>query len=112
METNIMAQALGYVTQTENGDYEGTLAMGVNARIRITRNAAKEPGSKQPDFRIFSPQFGELGGGWTRTGKTSGREYVSLTLAHPMISQRRVYANLGPASGGQDGEFALLWNAA
>ena len=107
-----MAQALGYVTQNENGEYEGTLTMGVNARIRIARNEAKAPGSKQRDFRIFSPQFGELGGGWTRVGKTSGREYVSLTLAHPMISARRVYANLGPASGGQDREFALLWNAA
>jgi len=107
-----MAQALGYVTQTENGDFEGSLAMGVNARIRIARNEAKEPGSKQPDFRIISPQFGELGGGWMRTGKTSGREYVSLTLAHPMISPRRVFANLGPASGGEPGQFALLWNAA
>ena len=104
-----MAQALGYVTQRETGDFEGTLTMGLNSKIRIVPNAAKAT-EKQPDFRVYAAQGGEIGGGWNRVGKASGKDYISLTLAHPMIGPRKVYANLGAAQGGEDGEFAILWN--
>ena len=104
-----MAQALGYVTKRETGDFEGVISMGLNAKIRIVPNEAKNT-DMQPDYRIFAANNGEIGGGWNRVGKASGKSYVSLTLAHPMIGPRRVYANLGPAAGGDDGEFAILWN--
>lgn len=103
-----MAQALGYVTKSEDGNFEGVLSMGLNNRIRIIANDAKEK-DDQPDFRIFSAQLGEIGGGWNRTGKTSGKPFVSLTLAHPMIGPRKVYANLGQTTLGTN-EFAILWN--
>jgi len=104
-----MAQALGYVSQMDDGTFKGILAMGLNTRITIATNDAKET-EKQPDFRIYSAEGGEIGGGWNRTGKTSGKDCVSLTLAHPMIGPRKIYANLGRAAGGEDDEFAILWN--
>lgn len=110
-ETEIMAQALGYVTQRDTGDFEGVISMGLNAKIRIVPNDAKET-EKQPDYRVFIANGGEIGGGWNRVGKASGKPYLSLTLAHPMIGPRRVYANLGRAAGRESGEFAILWNPA
>lgn len=104
-----MAQSLGIVTRSENGNFEGVLSMGLNSRIKIVSNDAKDK-ETQPDFRIFSAQLGEIGGGWNRVGKTSNKPYLSLTLAHPMIGPRKVYANLGAASESSDDEFAILWN--
>lgn len=104
-----MAQALGYVTQNETGFFEGTLAMGLNTRIKIVPNSDKQS-EQQPDFRVYSSDGGEIGGGWSRTGKASGKKYISLTLAHPMIGPRKVYANLGHASGKSEDDFAILWN--
>lgn len=104
-----MAQALGYVSRLDDGSFKGRLAMGLNTKIDITPNEAKEKES-QPDFRIYAADGGEIGGGWKRTGKTSGKEYLSLTLAHPIIGPRKIYANLGQATGGDKDDFAILWN--
>ncbi len=106
-----MAQALGYVSQSKDGNFEGTLALGLNSRISIVPNNNKTA-EKQPDFRVFAKAGGEIGGGWSRVGKASGKPYISLTLAHPMIGPRKVYANLGRANGKPKGEFAILWNPA
>ena len=68
-----MAQALGYVTKTETGGYEGTLStMSLKKRIRIVPNGTKET-EMQPDFRVYTEDRVEIGGGWNRVGKTSGR---------------------------------------
>ncbi len=104
-----MAQALGIVTKGEDGNFAGRISMGINTKIEIVANDAKET-DRQPDFRIFSTRLGEIGGGWNKVGENSGKPYVSLTLAHPMIGSRKVYANLGLAHGGEDNEFAVLWN--
>lgn len=106
-----MAQALGYVTQTDTGGFEGTLAtMSLRKRIRILPNAAKETAA-QPDFRIYTEDRVEIGGGWHRVGKTSGNAYVSLTFAAPEFGPAKVYANLGRAAGQDDaGVMAILWN--
>ena len=78
-----MAQALGYVTKTENGSFEGTLSMmSLKKRISIKPNEAKESDG-QPDFRVFTEDRIEIGGGWNRTGKVSGKDYISLTFAAP-----------------------------
>ena len=53
---------------------------------------------------------GRLGGGWFKTGEVSGKEYISLTFAHPTLGPRKVYANLGQAYGKEADEFAILWN--
>ena len=77
--------------------------------IRIEKNSQKSADG-QPDYRIFAGDTGsEIGGGWLRKAKASGREYVSLTLADPQIGPRRVYANLAPVKG-KKGRHVILWN--
>ncbi len=104
-----MANALGYVSETDTG-FEGALAMmSLNTPIRIVKNDDKTA-DKQPDFRVYAGQKGsDIGGGWVRTAKSSGREYISLTLADPMIGPRKIYANLAPVKG-DDRRHVILWN--
>jgi uncharacterized protein (DUF736 family) len=54
----------------------------------------------------------EVGAGWNRRSETTGRDYVSLSLAAPEFGPRRLYANLGRAAGGDEDSFALIWNPA
>jgi len=104
-----MANALGYVSETKTG-FEGALAMmNLSAAIRIERNAEKAA-EGQPDYRIFAGETStEIGGGWVRKAKASGREYVSITLADPQIGPRKIYANLAPVKG-REGRHVILWN--
>ncbi len=74
-------------------------------------NAAKGA-ANQPDFRVLTKGY-EIGAGWLRTGETSGKEYVSLSLAAPEFGPRKLYANLGRAAGQDDDDvFAVIWNPA
>ena len=102
--------AIGYVTKQSSGGYKGQLkTRTIRVEIDIVPNAAKSA-EAQPDFRVLT-QGVEIGAGWTRTGETSGRDYVSLSLAAPEFGPRRLYANLGRAAGQDDDEtFALIWN--
>ena len=104
-----MANALGYVSETKNG-FEGTLAMlNLTAAIRLEKNGEKEMDG-QPDYRILAGgTSSEIGGGWVRKAKASGRDYVSITLADPQIGPRRIYANLAPVKG-KKGRHVILWN--
>ena len=104
-----MANALGYVSETKTG-YAGVLAMmNLSAAIRIDRNDEKTVDG-QPDYRIYAGETStEIGGGWTMKAKSTGREYVSLTLADPQIGPRRIYANLAPVKG-KKGHHVILWN--
>ena len=104
-----MANALGYVMETENG-FEGTLALlGLNTPIRILKNGEKNT-EMQPDFRVYAGQKGsDIGAGWLRKAKSSGRVYVSLTLADPAIGQRKIYANIARVKS-DEGRHVILWN--
>lgn len=104
-----MANALGYVSETENG-FEGALSMmNVSTAIRIEKNTEKME-EEQPDFRVYAgDSAAEIGGGWTRKAKVSGRDYVSITLSDPQIGPRKIYANLAPVKN-QAGRHVILWN--
>jgi uncharacterized protein (DUF736 family) len=104
-----MANALGYINETETG-FEGNLAMmSLNEPIRIVRND-KKTGEKQPDYRVYAGQpSADIGGGWLRTAASSGREYVSLTLSAPMIGPRKLYATIAPVKD-TEGRHVILWN--
>jgi uncharacterized protein (DUF736 family) len=106
-----MAQSLGTVTKRESGGFEGTLAMMTDkTRITILPNEAKET-EKQPDFRIYAANGAEIGGGWNRVSKRSGRDFVSLTFAHPAFGPAKFHANLAKAAGQDDEDVrAILWN--
>ena len=104
-----MANALGYVIETETG-FQGTLAMmNLAAAIRIDLNPEKASDG-QPDYRIFAGETStEIGAGWLKKSKTSGREYVSITLADPQIGPRKVFANLAPVKD-KPGRHVILWS--
>ena len=103
--------AIGYVTR--NGDaFTGELrTLSIKAEIAITPNTAKTS-EAQPDYRVSSNGV-EIGAGWLRRAESSGRDYVSLSLAAPEFGPRRLYANLGRAAGqDDDNSFAIIWNPA
>ena len=102
--------AIGFVTKQEKGGYKGTLkTLSLKADIEIVPNKEKAHDS-QPDFRVLTHGY-EIGAGWTRTGETSGKDYVSLSLAAPEFGPRKLYANLGRAAGQDDDDtFAVIWN--
>ena len=104
--------AIGYVTKQANGGFKGQLkTLSIRADIDIVPNPAKSA-DQQPDFRVLT-QGVEIGAGWVRAGETSGKEYVSLSLAAPEFGPRKLYANLGRAAGQDDDEaFAVIWNPA
>jgi uncharacterized protein (DUF736 family) len=104
--------AIGHVTKQANGGYKGYLkTLSIRAEIDLVPNASKSA-DNQPDFRVLT-QGVEIGAGWIRTGETSGKEYVSLSLAAPEFGPRKLYANLGRAAGQDDDDaFAVIWNPA
>ena len=103
--------AIGYVTRTSNGGFKGQIkTLTIRAEVDIVPNETKSNDS-QPDFRVLSEGV-DVGAGWHRRSETSGRDYVSLSLAAPEFGQRRLYANLGRAPGGDEDSFAVIWNPA
>jgi uncharacterized protein (DUF736 family) len=103
--------AIGYVTKSKDGkSYKGQIkTLSVRAPIEILPNTAKN-GDTQPDFRIYS-QSVEIGAGWVKTAESSGKDYVSLSLADPAFGGRKLFANLGLAAGQDDANvFAVIWN--
>jgi uncharacterized protein (DUF736 family) len=103
--------AIGYVTKSDDGSFKGQLkTLSISADIAIVANRSKST-ENQPDYRVLSDGV-EIGAGWLRRSETSGRDYVSLSLAAPEFGPRRLYANLGQAAGGPDDRFAVIWNPA
>ena len=102
--------AIGHVTKQKDGNFKGQLrTLSLSAPITILLNPSKS-GDTQPDYRIYS-QTVEIGAGWIKKGKTSGEDYVSLSLTDPAFGPKKLYANLGRAAGQDDEDvFALIWN--
>jgi len=101
---------LGIITPTEEGNFEGFLSMGVRDNVRVLKNTVKTPKSKEPDYRIIGDKLGECGAGWNKVGQTSGKPFISITLEHPNISDRKVYASTGLVKGSKDKSLAMIWN--
>ncbi|PHR19450.1 MAG: hypothetical protein COA41_07155 [Sphingopyxis sp.] len=104
--------AIGYVTRNSKGGFSGNLkTLSIQANVEIVPNDGKTSES-QPDYRVTSDGV-EIGAGWTRTGETSRKDYVSLSLSAPEFGPRKLYANLGRAAGHDDDEtYAVIWNPA
>jgi uncharacterized protein (DUF736 family) len=103
--------AIGHVTRNGDG-FRGQLrTLSLRAEIEIVPNTGKASDA-QPDYRVRA-DGDEIGAGWVRRGESSGRDYVSLSLAAPEFGPRRLYANLGRAAGQDDDDaFAIIWNPA
>ena len=111
-ETNTMSTAIGYVTHDPKTDhFKGTLrTLTIACGIEIIPNSEKTD-DRQPDYRIVTDEETELGAAWRRTGKVSGNPYISLTLAATELGNRRLFANLGQASGQDDDQvYAIIGN--
>lgn len=103
--------AIGYVTKSDNGSFKGQLrTLSIRADIDIVANANRSADT-QPHYRVLSDGV-EIGAGWNRRAESSGRDYVSLSLAAPEFGPRRLYANLGRAVGEAEDRFAVIWNPA
>jgi uncharacterized protein (DUF736 family) len=103
--------SIGHVTANKSGGFKGQLkTLSLTADIEIVPNEHKAH-DNQPDYRVLSGSI-EVGAGWNRRSETTGRDYVSLSLAAPEFGPRRLYANLGRAAGGDEDSFALIWNPA
>lgn len=103
--------AIGHVTHNPERDtYQGTVrTLTIAANIMIVPNGEKT-NEGQPDYRIYTSERTEIGAAWTRIGKNSGQEYLSLTLAAPELG-KRLFANLGRAANSDNpNEFAIIWN--
>lgn len=100
--------AIGNVTKQKDGNFKGQLkTLSFKAPIDILLNPSKS-GETQPDYRVYSQNV-EIGAGWIKKGKTSGEDYVSLTLQDPAFG--KLYANLGRAAGQDDEDvYAVIWN--
>jgi uncharacterized protein (DUF736 family) len=103
--------AIGYVSRNGHG-FKGKLkTVSIRADIEIVPNTSKSQDT-QPDYRVEAGGV-EIGAGWVRRGETSGKDYVSLSLAAPEFGPRRLYANLGRAANQDDDDaFAIIWNPA
>ena len=102
--------AIGHVTRDTNGSFKGQLkTLSIRTEIAIVPNARKSVDT-QPDYRVLAGDV-EIGAGWNRRAESSGRDYVSLSLAAPEFGPRRLYANLGQVAGSDD-RFAIIWNPA
>jgi uncharacterized protein (DUF736 family) len=102
---------IGTVTRTSSGSFKGQLrTLSIRTDIEIVANARKAT-EAHPDYRVLAGDV-ELGAGWIRHSETSGRDYVSLSLAAPEFGPRRLYANLGRAPGGEPDRFAIIWTPA
>lgn len=102
--------AIGYVTKLEDGSFKGELkTLSIRAEIVISPNSDKTS-DNQPDYRVFAEGV-EVGAAWVRKAESSGKEYISVSIAAPEFGPKKLYANLGKAAG-QDDEnvYALIWN--
>jgi uncharacterized protein (DUF736 family) len=101
---------IGLVQKQDDGSFTGTLnTLALKAKIRIVP-INRKAGDNGPDYRVVTSDGVDIGGGWTRVGRESQREYVSLKLDDPTLPQA-IYANLGRAAGQDDDSvYALIWN--
>jgi|SRR5690242_14889138 len=97
------------LTAKPDGSFEGTLTtLIVSAAIAIVPNPNKTK-DNEPDYRIVSRRNGfELGAGWKRIARSTGREYISVTLSAPEFGT--IYGNVANAPGGEADQKVIIWN--
>lgn len=101
--------AIGHVTLQADGSYKGRLnTLSIQRNIELLLSEKKN--ESQPDFRVLAGDV-EIGAAWNRKAISSGKDFVSLSLAAPEFGDRTLYANLGRMPGSKDDkEFAIIWN--
>jgi uncharacterized protein (DUF736 family) len=78
------------------------------AQIALVPNSRKAK-ENEPDYRIISRKNGfELGAGWNRTSKSSGEDYISVSLSAPEFGT--IYGNVARAPGEDPTKKVIIWN--
>ncbi len=97
------------LTVKNDGSFEGNLAtLTVSAPIAIVPNGRKSH-ENEPDYRIVSRKNGfELDAGWVKTAKSTGAEYVAVSLSAPEFGT--IYGNIANAPGGDPSKKVIIWN--
>lgn len=96
-----MAQ-IGTFTRGEDGFVGVIKTLSLNVKARFV--AAEKDSEKAPDLRAFVGPI-EIGAGWKRTAKETGREYYSMKLDDPSFPSP-IYASLVAVEDG----YALIWS--
>ena len=97
-----MAQ-IGTFTRNEDGSFAGvikTLNLNIKARLIV----ADKDSDKSPDLRALAGTI-EIGAGWKKTAKDTGREYHSIKHDDPSFPAP-IYASLVETDDG----YALIWS--
>lgn len=87
-----------------------TLTVAGRALVFQPNEAKSDKARREPNYRVVSPIKGgdiELGGAWKKY-TNDGREYLSVTLADPALTQAVNCAVVN--SSGKADEFILVWS--
>lgn len=103
--------AIGHMTKQADGTYQGQLAtLSIRQNIHFVKR--KKTNESQPDFIVMASDI-EIGAAWIKKSMSSGKDYISLSLAAPEFGPRTLYANLGRSAGSKnENEFSIIWNPA
>ena len=78
--------------------------------VALVPNARKAKDTA-PDYLVISRKNGfELGAGWNRISKSTGEEYISVSLSAPEFGT--IYGNVAPAPGDDASKKVIIWNPA
>jgi len=87
-----------------------TLTVAARALVFQPNEAKGDKARREPNYRVVSPAKGgdvELGGAWKKY-TSEGREYLSVTLTDPALTQPVNCALLGSGDSGE--AFILVWS--
>ncbi len=97
---------IGIFTRGVDGKLTGNLkTLTLNTRLQFVPETNKSKDSA-PDFRIYLGSL-DVGAGWKKIGRESGREYWSVRLDDPAFAAP-LYASLVETE--DDNTFNLLWS--
>ncbi|MEJ6785778.1 DUF736 domain-containing protein [Aminobacter sp. Piv2-1] len=94
---------IGTFNRNEDGSFAGvikTLNLNIKARLVVSEKESE----KSPDLRALAGTI-EIGAGWKKTAKETGREYHSVKLDDPSFPAP-IYASLVENEDG----YALVWS--
>ena len=97
-----MAQ-IGTFTRNEDGSFVGAIKT-FNLNIKARLFVAEKESDKSPDLRALAGTI-EIGAGWKKTAKETGREYHSVKLDDSSFPAP-IYASLVENEGG----YVLIWS--
>lgn len=100
---------IGTFSATKEGGWSGAIrTLSLDLKVRFVPNDKRDQ-ETAPDFRVFAGES-EIGAAWRKvSAKDDRKEYLSVRLEDPMISQPLMAALF---SNGEGREAQLVWTLA